>query len=115
MSADKPLAQTPEKKPGSNEEQRALQLSDREQEITREANKAIGVLQAEGTAVAFPEVFIQVRDDMQHVARRLGKADVGPVTQTIEQDIIVSLKEMIEALKKTIQQNQDRKNQPSGQ
>jgi hypothetical protein len=64
--------------------------------------------------VAFPEVLMQVRDDMQNVARRLGKADVGEVTQTIEQDIIATLKEMIEALKKA-QQNLQNKNQKPGQ
>src|SRR5262249_31495037 len=76
-------------------------------EIVREANKATALLQEEGSAVAFPEVFTQVRDDMQHAARRLGKADVGPVTQTIEQDIIATLKEMIEALKKAAQQSKN--------
>jgi hypothetical protein len=109
VRVDQAIAQNPDKKASRNEEQRALQLSDREQEVVREANKAIQLLQAEGSAVAFPEVFTQVRDDMQHVARRLGKADVAAVTQTIEQDIIATLKEMIEALKKA-QQN---RNSPS--
>ena len=44
--------------------------------------------------------FIEVRDDMLNVTRRLGRADVGSVTQLTEQDIIAILKEMIEALKK---------------
>jgi hypothetical protein len=48
-------------------------------------------------------MFEQVRDDAKNVARRLGKADVGTVTQVIEQDIIAALKEMIEALKKAQQ------------
>ena len=65
----------------------SLKLSDQEGEIVVEARKAIEVLEAEGSAVAFPEVFQQVRDDMMHVQRRLGVSDVGAVTQTIEQDI----------------------------
>jgi hypothetical protein len=115
VRVDRAIGQNPDKKPSRNEEQNALQLSDRELEIVREANKAIQLLQDEGTAVAFPEVFTQVRDDAQHVARRLGKADVGSVTQTIEQDIIATLKEMIEALKKAAQQNKNSRNssQPS--
>jgi hypothetical protein len=100
VRVDKTIAQIPDRKPAREEEQRSLQLSDREQQIVALANKAIQILENEGSAVAFPEVFTQVRDDMVHVARRLGRVDVGPVTQTIEQDIINTLKEMIEALKK---------------
>jgi hypothetical protein len=100
---DKAILQNADRKPTRAEEQRSLQLSDKEQAIVREANSAIKLLEDEGSAVAFPEVFQQVRDDMINVARRLGKVDVGSVTQTIEQDIIATLKEMIEALKKAQQ------------
>src|ERR1700741_2714389 len=50
---------------------------------------------------------------MRHVARRLGKADVGTVTQVIEEDIIAVLKEMIDALKKAQKQMQENKNNPN--
>jgi hypothetical protein len=105
------IEETPDKKAGRVEEQKAIQLSDREQQIVDEATKAINLLQAEGSAVAFPEVFLQVREDMRHVVRRLGKADVGTVTQVIENDIIATLKEMIEALKKAQKQMQANKGQ----
>lgn len=94
------IDQHPDKKPERIEEQKSLQLSDREEDIVREATQALSLLEAEGSAVAFPEVFVQVRDDMRTVARRLGKVDTAQVTQGIEQDIITTLKEMIEALKK---------------
>jgi hypothetical protein len=110
VRVDKAIGTNPDKKASRAEEQRALQLADREEVIVVEANKAIGILEAEGTAVAFPQMFEQVRDDAQNVVRRLGKADVGSVTQVIEQDIIAALKDMIEALKKA---QQDMKNQPS--
>jgi hypothetical protein len=99
----KAIAQNEDQHASRPEEQRALQLSDREREIVRQAKKALELLETEGSAVAFPEVFSQVRDDAETVARRLGKADVGVVTQGIEQDIIDTLKEMIEALKKAQQ------------
>jgi hypothetical protein len=99
----KAIAQNEDHHAGRSEEQRALQLSDRERQIVREAKKALELLETEGSAVAFPEVFSQVRDDAENVSRRLGKADVGSVTQGIEQDIIDTLKEMIEALKKAQQ------------
>lgn len=87
------------------DEQKSLHLSDQEQGIVKDANAAIAVLEAEGSAVAFPEAFVQVRDDATHVARRLGKVDVGTVTQVIEQDIISTLKDMIEALKRKREAN----------
>jgi hypothetical protein len=112
VRVDKAIGTNPDKKASRAEEQRALQLSDREEVIVVEANKAIQILEAEGTAVAFPQMFEQVRDDAKNVARRLGKADVGTVTQVIEQDIIAALKDMIEALKKA---QQDLKSQGQGQ
>jgi hypothetical protein len=101
-----------DKQPSRENKQDSLKLSDQEGEIVIEARKAIEVLEAEGSAVAFPEVFQQVRDDMMHVQRRLGVSDVGVVTQTIEQDIIDSLKEMIEALKKAKADLDKNKNNP---
>jgi hypothetical protein len=100
LRVEKAISQNPDRVASRSEEQRSLKLSDREMEIVREAKKGLELLEAEGSGVAFPEVFSQVRDDATHVARRLGKADVGQVTQAIEQDIIASLKEMIEALKR---------------
>jgi hypothetical protein len=102
----KAIEQNPDKKADRLNEQKSLQLSDREQQIADEATKALQLLEAEGSAVAFAEVFLQVREDMRHVTRRLGKADVGSVTQVIEDDIITTLREMIDALKKKQQQMQ---------
>jgi hypothetical protein len=78
----------------------SLNLSDDELKIVYEATKAIEILESEGSAIAFPEVFQQVREDMKHVQRRLKNTDVGDVTVTIEQDIVETLKEMIKALEK---------------
>ena len=94
-----------DKKADRKDQQEALRLSDYEKEIILEANKAIQMLEEEGSAVAFPEVFQQVREDMKHVQRRLEIADVADVTQAVEKDIIASLEEMIDALKKAITQN----------
>jgi hypothetical protein len=77
-----------------------LVLSDREGDIEKEAASAIKVLEEDGTVIAFLEVFKQVRADVGIVEKRLGKTDTGNVTQAIETDIIDTLKEMIEALKK---------------
>ena len=113
VRVEKAIEQNPDKKASRTEEQRSLQLSDREGEKLPGKQTALQLLEAEGSAVAFVEAFLQVRDDSLHVARRLGKADVAAVTQTIEQDIIATLKEMVEALKKAQQDMQNKKQQQS--
>jgi hypothetical protein len=82
------------------QQQKAIQLGDREGEVHKDADAAVRLLEEDGTVVAFLEVFRQVRDDVGHVERRLARADVGTVTQSIETDVIDTLKEMIAALKK---------------
>jgi hypothetical protein len=109
---DERVQATPDKKPAREEEIAARRQSDKEDEIVMEADKAIALLEAEGSSVAFPEVFHQVRNDMAHVSRRLAKSNVGTETQAIEEDIIASLKEMIEALKQQQQNMRDKKNAP---
>lgn len=107
---DRAIGRNPDKKPTRNDEQKSDGLAKREDLIVIEANKAIRLLEEEGSAIAFAEVFRQVRDDMMNVARRLRKTDTGALTQQIEKDIIASLKDMIEALKKAQQKLQDQKN-----
>jgi hypothetical protein len=109
------IGKNSDKKPTRANEQKSLDLSKREDQIVVEANKAIEILEAEGSAVAFPEVFHQVRDDMKHVSTRLLKVDPGTVTQAIEDDIINTLKEMIEALKKAQNRSQSQSQSPGGQ
>lgn len=96
-------------KPEREDEQNSRRLSEDEDKIVSEADNAIAVIEAEGTAVAFIEVFHQVRNDMVQVSRRLGRIDPGQATQMIEDDIVVTLKEMIDAFKKQQQEQRDKK------
>lgn len=96
-------------KPEREDEQNSRRLSEDEDKIVHEADNAIAVIEAEGTAVAFIEVFHQVRNDMIQVSRRLGRVDVGLETQMVEDDIITTLKEMIDAFKKQQQEQRDKK------
>jgi hypothetical protein len=109
----------PDRRADRADEQRALELHDREDQIVRKAGDALKLIEAEGSAVAFAEIFRQVRDDMTNVRDRLKLADVGDETVKIEEDIIATLKEMIESLKKAQQDNKNRKppepGQPGGQ
>jgi hypothetical protein len=105
VAIDKALQAYTDKKEARAENQRWLELADDEKEIVKLADRAITILQEEGTAVAFPEVFMQIRLDMMNVTGRLLETDVGTVTVTIENDIIATLTDMIEALKKARQDN----------
>ncbi|HEY1861707.1 MAG TPA: hypothetical protein VGG61_15205 [Gemmataceae bacterium] len=102
---DKTVQDLPNKQPTRVEAQKANELSDQEEAIAREDQIAIDILAAEGTAVAFPEVFRELKDDMQNVAYRLRRTDVGTVTVVVENDIIQTLRELIEALKRARQEN----------
>ncbi|MFL5342227.1 MAG: hypothetical protein ACJ8F7_18935 [Gemmataceae bacterium] len=102
----------PDKKPQRGEEQRSQQLSTREGDIVKEANRALKLLEAEGSAVVFAMAMEGVRDDAKSVEKRLDKYDTADTTQQTEQSIIEQLKDMIEALKKAQQQIKDNQNKP---
>jgi hypothetical protein len=90
----------------------AGRLSQKEGEIALEAEKALNVLQEEGSAVAFPEAVMGIRDDMFTVRDRLADAKVGEMTQGVEKDVIAALEEMITALEKAQQDMQDKSQSP---
>jgi hypothetical protein len=106
------IEQAPDRKPTRAEDLKAGELSAKEAAIVVEANKTLQLLQEEGSAVAFPLVLEDLREQMKVVQSRLFKTDVGPFTQSIEEDIIASLKDMVAALKKAQQDMKDRQNQP---
>ena len=86
-------------------------LSFQEKKIVLEADRTLNLLLEEGSSVAFPEVVEQMRDDMEQVGERLAKTRVDQVTQGLEEDIIETLKELIEALQKAQQDQENKKNQ----
>jgi hypothetical protein len=105
------IQKSAEKKPVAADFQNAQKQEDKEAEIISEADKAITLLQNEGSAVAFPAVFEEVRKDMARVKERLHDANVGEDTQSIEKDIIEALEHMRDALKKA---QQELGNKPPG-
>lgn len=95
----KAMEGTADKKPGPKEKETAAKLAGQEKVIIQQATTAIDMLNAEGVAVAFTEVFQELRADMERVQRRLEMGDVGPATQSLQQDIIDILKEMLGAIR----------------
>ena len=107
------VLKNPGQKATKPEEQKAGTQADKEGDIVSQADKTIEILKAEGSSVAFPAVFEEVRRDMARVQQYLATTRVDNLTQDKEEDIIAALKEMIEALKK--QQQSIQSGQSSGQ
>ena len=109
------IDQVPEKERNSRHTARAVQLSREETMIGTEVDKAILMIKDEGSSVAFGEALTEVREDVQSVSYRLNQTKVGTLTQEIEQDIISTLEEMIEALQKEMEKSEDEKKQQQQQ
>jgi len=75
--------------------QQSTDQSVTQNKIVGECTRALEMLEEEGLTFAFPESFRQLRRDMMNVEARLKSTDVGALTQSIEQDIIDELKQMI--------------------
>jgi len=106
------LDKVPEPDRTHNHEIEASRLGRKEAEIVVESDKALTLLRDDGTAVALPEALEQVREDMGQVVRRLDRAEAGPLTQSIEEEIIAALEEMIEAVGRAKQEAEERKSRP---
>ncbi len=87
----------------------AGRLSSREADIAVEADKALLLLRDDGSSVAMPEALGQAREDMQQVVTRLARANVGDVTQSIEEDIVTALNEMLKAVRQAMEEAQQRR------
>jgi len=90
---------------------RSIQLARDEQDIVLEADKALILLREEGTSVAFPEAVLELREDMRTVSERLNRVVIDELTLIIEDDIIESLEEMIEALRKELEKLEEQEQQ----
>ncbi|MEM6329499.1 MAG: hypothetical protein AAF790_04530 [Planctomycetota bacterium] len=91
----------------------ATGLANRQQELITTADGALRLLREDGQSVAYPEVISQVRDDMLGVEKRLRSVDLGPLTQRIQEEIVLSLEEAIASLDKTLKELEER--QQNGQ
>ncbi len=108
------LDKLPEDKRGEPFLVQTGKLSSDQRKIAIEAQKALTLLQEEGSSVAFPATVEVMHEDMQSVADRLADAKVDDITIGTEEDIIQALEELIEALQKA-QQDMEQKQQQQQQ
>lgn len=93
----------------------ALQLADRQAETITLAERTLLLLAEDGQSVAFLEALRQIREDMLQVAARLKAAELGQITQQVEQEIIDSLSDAVDAVDAAIESQQAKKSAPPGE
>lgn len=100
---------------GKGEEIESGRLSREEGLILVDADKALSILNEEGSAVAFPRTVEQMRDDIAQTVELLAAVKVDELTLAIEEDVIAALKELIEALQQAKKDMKDKKPPPPGE
>ncbi len=90
------------------EELSAAELADGERQLAKDAATSLHVLEEEGTTVVFPAILEQLAGDMTVVANRLGKLNVGVLTQTLEDELVTTLQDLVAAIAEKLE---DMKNQ----
>jgi hypothetical protein len=98
--------------------ERARELALGEHELAGESGDALKLLLEEGTSAGFPLVVEMLRDDLTRVAGRLEQAKTGRATQGLQADIEAALTDLIDALRRQIEQNESQggsSNDSSGQ
>jgi hypothetical protein len=91
-------------------------LADRQNDNLKECAATLKIVETEGSAVAFAEVFEQLIRDMDAVHNRLARVEIDRVTLAIEDDVIGTLKDAIAALEKAIRDSatDDNPRRPGG-
>ena len=89
---------------------KAGKLSSEQSSIATEASRALLLLREDGSSIAFPQTVQEMKLDMEQVASRLSTSKVGEMTIEIENDIIETLGNLIEALAQAQKENEANRN-----
>jgi hypothetical protein len=96
------------KKPARADVDKGRTIGDGEAELAVDADKILELLREEGTTIVIPDVIKDLRLDLDNLAGRLRKLSTGSYTQQIQQDVIQTIKELIEVI-------QEERNRREGQ
>ena len=89
----------------------SVRLSGRENDVYMEGNKALLLLQEDGTAVAMTEALASAVEDIEGVIELFNKANVGVSNQTRQENIIATLEELLDAIKRELKDMEDKEQQ----
>ncbi|MCH7813136.1 MAG: hypothetical protein IID40_03855 [Planctomycetes bacterium] len=90
------------------------ELSERQGALADRAATCLHILEEDGTTVVFPRIVEQVGRDMRAVAERLAQLRSGALTQTLQEGIVSALGELVEAVRRN-QESEQQQGQPQGQ
>ena len=93
----------------------ANKLAIEQSKVVMEGQRALLLLQDEGSSTAFPEALDQIVRDAQNVAKKLSQGNVSVATQSIEDEILFSIEELLESLKQVQKKREEDKRQAPGQ
>ncbi|UCF32535.1 MAG: hypothetical protein JSV78_09380, partial [Phycisphaerales bacterium] len=88
------------------EQLQVADLSSRQRALSERAATCLHILEEEGTTIVFPHIVEQLSEDMGVVADRLAEVLVGPLTQSIEEEVLETLEELIQATQRMQQENE---------
>jgi hypothetical protein len=88
------------------EQLQLAELSAEERDLSDQAGTCLHILDEEGTTIVFPRVVGQLAEDMATVADRLAGLRVGLLTQQVEREIVETLEQLIEAVQRMQQTNE---------
>jgi hypothetical protein len=111
--ATKVLAATPKADWLDLNYSRCRELAQQQLEVSRECSRTVVLLREDGSAVAILLAVEDIESDMQAVSGWLQNSDVSELTLTVQQDIIDSLRQLIETTQKELQNMQQNSNQQS--
>jgi hypothetical protein len=92
----------------------AARLGREQGTITAEAAKALVLVRDDGSAVAIPQALEQVHDDSGQAATRLARGDAGRDTISLLGEIVIGLEEMLAAVERAREDQQDAAAAPAG-
>lgn len=92
---------------------RSSRLAADQQSVIVEADDALVLLREDGTAQAMVESLLQARFDMTEIKSRLENTNCDAITMQIEDTVIASLEEMLEAITLAIKESEKRQESDS--
>lgn len=109
------LAATPQKDWLDQYYGRCRELAQQQAEIAAECAQTVNLLKEDGTSVSILMAVEDIESDMNSVSGWLQESKVGELTQSVQSDIIDSLKQLIETTQKEMQEMKEQQSQEQQQ
>jgi hypothetical protein len=109
------LAATPQKDWLDQYYGRCRELAQQQNELATECAQTVNLLREDGTSVSILLAVEDIEADMGSVSGWLQESKVGDLTQSVQNDIIESLKQLIETTQKEMQEMKEEQQQQSQQ